>query len=108
MYADDAWGFNLPDASTDNPFVCVEETTIYDNMPAYRFKVEGTPGVYIVENGFEDRGVAVFDNTAYEVLPGEYVRAHKLEDGDEFVTDQVTGDIAVGTAYGVLATGMIG
>ena len=78
-------------------------------MPAYRFKVVGDPGnVYLVENGYEERGNIVWDNTEYEVLPGEFVRAHKLVDGDEFVTNQVTGTPAVGTEYGVLATGMVG
>ena len=86
-----------------------EITTIYDGITAYRFIVDavGTP-TYFVENGFEDTNQTEYDTTLWETKPGKYLRAHPLLVGEEFVTDQVTGTLAVGTQYAVLTTGKIG
>ena len=86
-----------------------EITTIYDGIPAYRFVVDavGTP-TYFVENGFDDTNKVEYDLTEWEVAPGKYLRAHPLLVGEEFVTDQVTGTLTVGTQYAVLTTGKIG
>lgn len=99
----------LPAADANTKLLCKEVTTIYDGIPAYRFIVTALGKTnYFVENGFEVNTDEVYDTTLYETAPGKYIRAHALLVGDEFVTDQVTGTIAVGTEYGVLATGKVG
>lgn len=99
----------LPAKDANTKLLCKEVTTIYDGMPAYRFIVTALGNkTYFVENGFEDNNALTYDATLYEVAPGKLLRAHPLTVGDEFVTDQVTGTPAVGTEYGVLATGKIG
>lgn len=98
----------LPTADANTKLLCKEVTTIYDGIPAYRFIVTAVnKPVYFVENGFEVRD-DVYDTTLYETASGKFLRAHPLLVGEEFVTDEVTGTIAVGTEYGVLATGKIG
>lgn len=98
----------LPSKDANTKLKLKEVTTIYDGITAYRFIVDaiGTP-TYFVENGFENLGDA-YDTTLYSTAPGKYLRAHPLVIGEEFVTDQVTGTLSVGTQYGVLATGKIG
>ena len=100
----------LPAAKDTNTKLKLKEvTTIYDGMPAYRFIVDavGTP-TYFVENGFEDTNYPTYDTTLWETAPGKYLRAHPLLVGEEFVTDQITGSLTVGTQYAVLTTGKIG
>lgn len=99
----------LPAKDATTKLLLKEITTIYDNIPAYRFIVTavGNP-VYLVENGFEVNTDEAFDTTLYETASGKYLRAHPLLVGEEFVTDEITGTLAVGTEYGVLATGKIG
>lgn len=102
--------FVLPAANNNTKFVCKEVTTIYDNIPAYRFivKVIADP-VYFVENGFElNVGEGQYDTTEYATKAGAYLRAHPLQVGDEFVTDKVTGTPVAGTDYAVKADGTIG
>lgn len=100
---------DLPAADADTKFLCKEVGTIYDGITAYRFIVTAVnKPVYFVENGFVVNDDFAYDTTAYETASGDYLRAHPLLVGEEFVTDQVTGTIAVGTEYGVLATGKIG
>lgn len=101
--------FGLPAADADTKLLCKEVGTIYDGITAYRFIVNtvGKPA-YFVENGFDNGANAEYDNTLYEIKPGKFVRAHRLVVGDEFWTTEVTGTPAVGTEYGVLATGKIG
>ena len=99
----------LPVKDANTKLKLKEVTTIYDGMTAYRFVVDavGTP-TYFVENGFDDVNQVTYDTTLWETAPGKYLRAHPLLVGEEFVTDQVTGTLTVGTQYGVLATGKIG
>ena len=99
----------LPAKDATTKLLCKEVGTIYDGITAYRFIVTavGNP-VYFVENGFEVNDAVAYDTTLYETASGKYLRAHPLLVGEEFVTDEVTGTIAVGTEYGVLATGKIG
>lgn len=99
----------LPAADASTKQLCKEVTTIYDNIPAYRFMVNKVNNpVYLVENGYEAGTNLVYDNTVYETPVGEFIRAHALLVGEEFVTDQVTGTPEVGTEYGVKADGTIG
>ena len=100
---------NLPSANANTKFLCKEVTTIYDGITAYRFIVTAVAApVYFVENGFVVNDDAAYDTTTYTTASGDYLRAHPLLVGEEFVTDQVTGTPVVGTEYGVLATGKIG
>ena len=99
----------LPAKDANTKLKLKEITTIYDGITAYRFIVDavGTP-TYFVENGFDDVNQVTYDTTLWETAPGKYLRAHPLLVGEEFVTDEVTGTLTVGTQYGVLATGKIG
>lgn len=96
-------------ATTDVKLLLKEKTTLYDGIEAYRFIVTAAPaGFYFVENGFEVDASAAYDTTLYSTPDGELLRAHPLLVGEEFVTDKVTGTLAVGTEYGVKADGTIG
>lgn len=100
----------LPSADSTTKFVCKEATTIYDGVVAYRFVVDKlNKRYYFVENGaeyFNDQ--AEYDNREHAVPVGAALRAHPLIVGEEFVTTMVDGTPVAGTAYGVLATGVIG
>lgn len=99
----------LPTKDANTKLLCKEVTTIYDGITAYRFIVTALGNkTYFVENGFEVNDAEAYDTTLYSTASGKYLRAHPLLVGEEFVTDQVTGTINVGTEYGVLATGKIG
>lgn len=101
--------FKLPAADTNTKLFCKEATTIYDGITAYRFVVKTlAKPYYFVENGFEDNNNLTFDSANFEIAPGKLLRAHPLLVGEEFVTTEVNGTPAVGTEYGVLATGKIG
>lgn len=100
---------DLPTANANTKFLCKEATTIYDGIPAYRFIVTAVAApVYFVENGFVVNDDFAYDTTTYTTASGDYLRAHPLLVGEEFVTNMVTGTPAVGTEYGVLATGYVG
>jgi hypothetical protein len=100
----------LPSAESTSKFICKEITTIYDGLVVYRFIADKlNKRYYFVENGteyFNDQ--AEYDNREHAVPVGEFLRAHPLIVGEEFVTDMVTGTPAAGTAYGVQADGTIG
>ena len=99
----------LPSADTTTKLICKEITTIYDGVTAYRFIVDKLNArYYFVENGFEINDSAAYDKRTYTTAVGAELRAHPLLVGEEFVTDKVTGTIAVGTAYGVKADGTVG
>ena len=99
----------LPSADTTTKLICKEVTTIYDGVVAYRFIVDKLNArYYFVENGFDINDSAAYDKRTYTTAVGAELRAHPLLVGEEFVTDKVTGDIDVGTAYGVKADGTVG
>ena len=99
----------LPSADTTTKLICKEITTIYDGVTAYRFIVDKLNArYYFVENGFDINDSAAYDKRTYTTAVGAELRAHPLLVGEEFVTDKVTGEIAVGTAYGVKADGTVG
>lgn len=93
-------------------FLCKEVTDIYRGTTAYRFVVQAIPAAanyYFVENGFSEyNDMVAFDLREYETAVGDYLRAHPLLVGEEFITDQVTGTIAAGTEYVLKADGTIG
>lgn len=106
---DNAGKLVLPSADTTTKLICKEITTIYDGVTAYRFIVDKLNArYYFVENGFDINDSAAYDKRTYTTEVGAELRAHPLLVGEEFVTDKVTGTIAVGTAYGVKADGTIG
>lgn len=99
----------LPAADTTTKLLCKEVTTIYDGVVAYRFIVDTlAKSYYFVENGADINDSAAYDKRTYTTPVGAELRAHPLVVGEEFVTDKVTGTIAVGTAYGVKADGTVG
>ena len=99
----------LPAADSATKFVCKEVTDIYGET-GYRFVVDKlNKRYYFVENGMDDfNDMAEYDNRNYVTKVGNYLRAHPLIVGEEFLTNNVTGVPVVGTAYGVLADGTIG
>lgn len=98
-----------PTADTTSKFILKEITTIYDGAPAYRFIVNKlNANYYFVENGFEINDSTEYDKRTYTTPVGDFLRAHPLVVGEEFLTTKVTGTLTVGTAYGVKADGSIG
>ena len=98
-------------ADTTSEFVCTEVTDIYGGVTAYRFVVNKLAArYYFVENErqFNVEDYQEYDKRNYTQPVGELMRAHPLLVGEEFVTNNVTGTIAKGTAYGVKADGTIG
>lgn len=99
----------LPAADTDTKFVCKEVGTIYDGRVAYRFIADTlAKRYYFIENGADINDSAAYDKAEYTTKVGDELRAHPLLVGEEFWTDQVTGTLVAGTAYGVKADGTIG
>ena len=98
-------------ADTDTKFVCMEVTDMFGGVVAYRFQVQAiTKRYFLVENSFQHNveDYQEYDKRNYTQPVGEYMRAHALLLGEEFVTNNVTGTPVVGTAYGVKADGTIG
>ena len=96
-------------ADTTSQLVCKEVGTIYDGRTAYRFIVDKLAArYYFIENGADINDGAAYDKATYTTAIGAELRAHPLVVGEEFWTDQVTGTIEAGTAYGVKADGTIG
>lgn len=102
--------FVLPTASTSVKFMAVEKKSIYDNKPGTSFEVINTAGdvLYFIhcERSVDDSGA--YDTTQYEIPVGKKAIGHPLLPGETILTDQVTGNINVGTTYGLKATGTIG
>ncbi len=99
----------IANADTTTKLLCKEVTTIYDGVTAYRFVVNKlNANYYFVENGFDINDNAAYDKRTYTTAVGAELRAHPLVVGEEFVTDKVTGTIAVGTEYGVKTDGTVG
>lgn len=99
----------LPTADTTTKFVCKEVTDIYGET-GYRFVVDKlNKRYYFVENGMDDiNDMGEYDNRNYVTKKGDLLRAHPLQVGEEFLTNNVTGTPVAGTAYGVLADGTVG
>jgi len=99
----------LPTADTTTKFVCKEVTTIYDKV-GYRFVVDKLDKrYYFVENGMDDfNDGGEYDNQDYVTKANALLRAHPLLVGEEFLSNNVTGTPAAGTAYGVKADGTVG
>lgn len=99
----------LPTADTTTKFVCKEVTDIYGET-GYRFVVDKlNKRYYFVENGMDDfNDMGEYDNRNYVTKNGDLLRAHPLQVGEEFLTNNVTGTPVAGTAYGVLADGTVG
>lgn len=93
-------------------FLCKEVTEIYNGTAAYRFVVQAIPATanyYFVENGFTAyNDMIAYDLRDYETPIGDYLRAHPLLVGEEFITTMVTGTIAAGTEYVLKSDGTIG
>lgn len=98
----------LPSADSTTKLIAKEKTTIYDGQPAVRFIVEKlAANYYFVENAAEINDSGEYDIGNYTTAVGKFLRAHPLAVGDEFVVG-TNLNATVGTAYGVLATGLIG
>lgn len=96
-------------ADTTTTLLLKETCEIYDGMKAYRFIVTNLNApYYFVENQFDINDNEAYDKTAYVTAAGALLRAHPLHLGDEFVTTNVTGTLAAGTAYGVKTDGAVG
>lgn len=92
-----------PATSTTQYFLCKEKTEIYDGVEAYRFVVVGNiSNMYIVENQTEYNDSCEYDARYWKTPVGEFLRAHPLQHGDEFVVT-TTSAKTVGTKYGVTA-----
>lgn len=99
--------FELPAADTNSKFLCKEVTTIYDGMKAYRMVAISLAKLYyLVDNQADINDSAEYDATRYSTKAGALLRAHPLHVGEEFVV--TAGELAAGTQYGVLATGLVG
>lgn len=99
----------LPAAENTSKFVCKEITDIYGEL-GYRFVVDKlNKRYYFVETHEEDfYALPERDGRTAEFAPGELLRAHPLLVGEEFIVSGAANQYAVGTSYGVLATGEIG
>jgi hypothetical protein len=99
----------LPAAESTTKFVCKEVTDIYGEL-GYRFVVDKlNKRYYFVETSEEDfYALPERDGRIAEFAPGELLRAHPLLVGEEFIVSGAANQYAVGTAYGVTATGEIG
>lgn len=97
----------LPSADANTKFMCVEKTTIYDGMEAYRFVVTALSKMYFfIDNQADVNTSAAYDARTYATAVGEQLRAHPLQVGEELVV-AATG-LTAGTEYTLLATGAIG
>lgn len=98
----------LPTADTNSKFVAVEKTTIYDGMPAVVYNANKLAATYyFIENVSDHNDSEAFDSREVETAAGELLRAHPLCEGEEFIV-ATEGEVTLGTAYGVKATGLIG
>jgi hypothetical protein len=99
----------LPAADSTSKFVCKEITDIYGDL-GYRFVIDKlNKRYYFVETSEEDfYALPERDGRAATFAPGELLRAHPVQVGEEFIVSGAANQYAVGTAYGVLATGEIG
>lgn len=98
----------LPAADTNSKFVAMENTTIFDGMPAVVYNANKLANTYyFIENPSDHNDCEAYDSREVEVKVGELLRAHPLCEGEEFVV-AVAAPATVGTAYGVKATGLIG
>ena len=107
---DDVDKLVLPGAAdTDSKFVCIEDGTIYDGMPAKRFVVDKlAKRYYFVDCEFDINDSMEYDKRTYTTDVGKYLRVHPLEVGEELWSDCITGTIAKGATPGVKADGTIG
>lgn len=99
----------LPSAESTSKFVCKEITDIYGEL-GYRFVVDKlNKRYYFVETHEEDfYANGEYDGRNATFAPGKLLRAHPLIVGEEFIVSGAANQYAVGTAYGVTATGEIG
>lgn len=99
----------LPEADTNTKLVAIEKTTIYDGMPAVVFNCDTLAKTYyFVQNVSDHNDSAAYDSREVETAVGELLNAHPLHEGEEFVVAMDPAGVTVGTAYGVLATGLVG
>ena len=95
-------------ADTTTKLVCKEITDIYGEL-GYRFIVDKlNKRYYFVENGADVNDSEAFDNRNYVTPVGAELRAHPLLVGEEFIISGAASQYTVCTAYGVLATGIVG
>ena len=109
LMVQNADALELPSADSTTKLVCKEVTTIYGEI-GYRFVVDKlNKRYYFVENGMDDfNDGGEYDNRNYVTKVGELLRAHPLLVGEEFIVSGTANQYTAGTAYGVLATGLIG
>ena len=75
-----------PEDFQNSYFEIIEETAIYGGLKALRVKVQSVdPFICFVDNQWDYNNDYVFDVTKYYTEPGERMRIHPLEAGDEFV-----------------------
>ena len=75
-----------PEDFQNSYFEIIEETAIYGGLKALRVKVDSVdPFICFVDNQWDYNNDYVFDVTKYYTAPGERMRIHPLEAGDEFV-----------------------
>lgn len=106
----------LPTADTTTKLICKDIEPLYDGIPAARFQANVLAKTYyIVENLPEYNDSAEYDIAEYAIPVGAKLRAHPILVGEEFVqgtklpgTNGNAPARVVGTAYGVLATGLVG
>lgn len=109
LMVQNADALELPAADSTTKLVCKEVTTIYGEI-GYRFVVDKlNKRYYFVENGMDDfNDGGEYDNRNYVTKVGDLLRAHPLLVGEEFIVSGTANQYTAGTAYGVLATGLIG
>lgn len=89
----------------------VAEFAPYDTERTHGYAIEvQDPGdLYFIENlVFVNESNEEWDTLTYEAPDGALLRAHKLESGEEFVTDEVEGeDLKTGAALKATADGKL-
>lgn len=97
----------LPAADTTSKFVCLEKTELFDGMEAYVVEAQAlNKNYYFVENNADINDSEAYDTRVYQTAVGDFLRAHPLLVGDEFIVT-VPAPLTVGTAYGVNNKGQI-
>ena len=106
----------LPTADSTTKLICKDIEALYDGVPAARFQANVLAKTYyLVENLHEYNDATEYDIAEYAIPANAKVRAHAILPGEEFVqgtllpgSNGTAPTRVVGTAYGVLATGLVG
>lgn len=100
----------LPGADdAETKFACKEVGSIYNGVTAYRFVVDAlAKRYYFIENTQDVNDSLAYDKRDYTTPVDGYLRAHPLQVGEEFWTNNVTGTPVKDSDYAVKADGTIG